>query len=348
MGVMGEVVKALGRDLPYRGASEFNCLCRHLLLGKGDITQSLAFAEADATVPRKVVETLKAAVGVGSVGDALWAGNLTFRGIIQGYVESLSSISFFDRALSDNSFVKVEMAGAPIVITTTAATGSTIGELAPTPLTQMAFSAPTVSLRKTITEVVISNEVARNPANTRHIGRELLRATAKAVDTAAIADIIAAGTSSATSGPTVAQLAADIKTALTAISIGQQSRLYWVLNATLAVSLAARVAGSTGNWDLTPSGGTLAGIPVVVSDAVPSGDLVLVDASRFAAFSDVVQLAASQEALVQMSTTPDSPAVASTVMVSLFQQNMTALRATRWWGIENLTSTASATITGMS
>jgi hypothetical protein len=65
------------------------------------------------------------------------------------------------------------------------------------------------------------------------------------------------------------------------LEIGQESRLYFVLNAALAASLSARLAGSVG-WDLTPTGGTLAGVTTVVSSGVPTGNLVLVDASRFA------------------------------------------------------------------
>jgi hypothetical protein len=348
---MGEIVRAAGKvggtDYPYKGSTEFNQLCRFLLLGRGDIMEAAASAEADSTCPRKVVEVLKAAVATGTVGDALWAGNLTFRGVIQGYVESLSSISFFDRALSDNSFVKVEMAAAPVVITTTAATGSTVAELAPLPISSMAFNAPSVALRKTITEVVTSNEIVRNPANTRHIGAELRRSTAKAVDTTAIAHIVSSGTSTATTGGTVANLITDLQSMFVDIEIGEQSRLYFVLNAALAAGLSARLAGSVG-WDLTPTGGTLAGVPVVVSSGVPTGNLVLVDASRFAAYSDVITLDASEQATLAMSTTPDSPPVASTTFVSLWQHNMTSLRSTRYWGLAAMTTTAATTTTGMS
>ena len=75
---MGEVVKALGRvggsDLPYRGAVEFNCLARHLLVGAGDVMMARASAEADSTCPRRVIEVLKSAVTAGSLADPTWAG----------------------------------------------------------------------------------------------------------------------------------------------------------------------------------------------------------------------------------------------------------------------------------
>jgi hypothetical protein len=86
---------------------------------------------------------------------------------------------------------------------------------------------------------------------------------------------------------------------------------------------------------------------VVVSSGAPTGSLVLVDASRFAAFNTTITLAASQTATVQLNTAPDSPPTSSTSLVSLFQSNMVALRAVRYWGLQPLTSTAASTTTAM-
>jgi hypothetical protein len=44
----------------------------------------------------------------------------------------------------------------------------------------------------------------------------------------------------------------------------------------------------------------------------------------------MVTLDASREASLQMDSAPDSPATASTVPISMFQQNMVALRAERY------------------
>jgi hypothetical protein len=350
MDVMGgEVVKALGRrDLPYTGGVEFVSLCRHMLIGKGSPSEAHASAEADPATPRRVVEALKAAVTAGSLADPTWAGALgnPVRPIVAAYIESLASISFFDFAWTNNAFVRVEEAGQKVVITTTSATGSTVAELAPTPLSQMAFAAPAVSLRKTITECVLSNEVVRDPNNARHIGRELQSAVARAVDVSALATIIAAGTSNVSIGNSVANLVTDIQAMFNSIAVGEQSRLFFILNSALATSLSARLAGSVG-WRMTPRGGELAGVETIVSSGAPTGNLILVDCSRFAAFNSGFTLAASQEATTQMSSTPDSPPVPSTVTVSLFQHNLTSLKATRYWGLQALTSNASATTTGM-
>jgi hypothetical protein len=192
-----------------------------------------------------------------------------------------------------------------------------------------------------------TNELARNPASTGLIGRELQRSLARTVDTSALATIIAAGTSTPTLGGTVPNLISDLQSMFIDVEIGEQSRLYFVLNSALAVGLSARLAGSVG-WELTPTGGRLAGVDVVVSNGAPIGSLILLDASRFAGYSDTITLDASEQATLQMNTAPDSPPTASTPLLSLWQHDMVALRATRWWGIQNLTSTAAATTTGMS
>ena len=126
------------------------------------------------------------------------------------------------------------------------------------------------------------------------------------------------------------------------IEIGQQSRLYFILNPALAASLSARLAGSVG-WTMTPRGGQLAGVDVVVSAGAPAGNLILVDASRFAAFNNTITLAASDKALVQLNSSPDSPPTSSTAMISLWQHNMVQLRAVRYWGFVNLTTTCAST-----
>jgi hypothetical protein len=79
------------------------------------------------------------------------------------------------------------------------------------------------------------------------------------------------------------------------------------------------------------NGGTLNGVEVVTSANVPAGVMVLLLPSEiFVADDGNVVIDASQEASLQMNSTPDNPATASTVMVSLWQNNMTALRAERF------------------
>lgn len=331
----------------YRGSTEFNSLLRHFLCGRGDLVAALDSAQADKTCPARVREVLKASVAAGSLADPVWAGTLgEYQRIVSAYVESLSSVSAFDRILSDGAFMRVPP-GSVISITTQAAVGSVISEGSIVPISSLTLSAPKINLQKALALVVVSDALARDPAATGLIGRELQRSVAKATDTAAIAAIVAAGTSTPTTGPTLNQLIDDIRAMFNAIAIGDDSRLYFVLNSALAAALSARAAGSAG-WDLRPIGGTLAGVDVIISSGAPTGNLILIDASRFAAASDTITLDTSMQASLQLNTSPDSPPTGSTTLVNLWQHNLVGAKAARFFGIQALTANASATTTGMS
>jgi HK97 family phage major capsid protein len=96
-------------------------------------------------------------------------------------------------------------------------------------------------------------------------------------------------------------------------------------------------------------GGTLLGIPVIVSENVPSTTgsptegypLILVKADDILLADDgQVVIDASREASLQMGSAPDSPTTASTIMVSLWQQNSIAIKAERFINWTKRRSTA--------
>ena len=333
----------------YSGSVEFNSLVRHMLAARCDLRTALQGAEADPGCPVRVREVLrKTSVAAGSLSDPVWAGGLSeYSRIVAAYVESLASVSFFDRALSDGSFVRVPP-GSLVSIVTQGAVGSVVDEGGVAPVSSMTLAGPRLVERKAVASVIVTNELAANAGATSLIGRQLQSEISRVTDVTAVAAIIAAGTSAATAGGTAANLITDISASFNAIAIGEQSRLYFVLNAALAASLSARLAGSVG-WAMTPTGGTLAGVPAVVSSGVPTGNLVLIDAGRFAASSDTITLDVTRQASLQMSSTPDSPPTGATVLVNLWQENKTGLRAVRFFGIQALAgTTASHVTTGMS
>jgi hypothetical protein len=97
------------------------------------------------------------------------------------------------------------------------------------------------------------------------------------------------------------------------------------------------------------NGGNLLGIPVVASENVPSTTgsptegypIILAAASEILLADDgQVTLDASREASLQMETAPDSPSTASTIMTSLWQQNMIAIKAERFINWTKRRSTA--------
>jgi hypothetical protein len=81
-----------------------------------------------------------------------------------------------------------------------------------------------------------------------------------------------------------------------------------------------------------------------VSDAAAAGVLLLFDASQVAVSSGTIELDRSNAATLQLDTAPDSPPLTSSPYVSLWQQNMSALRAERFFGVSRLRTTAAASI----
>ncbi|MCT5858522.1 phage major capsid protein, partial [Pseudomonas aeruginosa] len=108
------------------------------------------------------------------------------------------------------------------------------------------------------------------------------------------------------------------------------------MTATMALSLSLMVnaLGQPEFPTITMTGGTLNGLPVIVSEFVPtdsSGSIVaLVNASDiYLGDESGIDLSMSTEASLQMDNAPDNPTTSSAVLVSLFQRNLVAFRAER-------------------
>jgi hypothetical protein len=96
--------------------------------------------------------------------------------------------------------------------------------------------------------------------------------------------------------------------------------------------------------ELGPQGGVISKIPVLVSDAVGSGHAYLIDASSIGANPGEIALQEFGEGSLQFESTPDSPASASTAYVSLWQQNLVALRVERYFVVERLRTSSVAAV----
>jgi HK97 family phage major capsid protein len=104
----------------------------------------------------------------------------------------------------------------------------------------------------------------------------------------------------------------------------------------IRISLLRNALGQKEFDGMGPGGGSLEGIPVVTSENIvtagsPAGSLIVaINAPEILLADDgAVQVDMSREASLQMDSAPDSPPTASTIMVSLWQRNMVALRAER-------------------
>jgi HK97 family phage major capsid protein len=107
----------------------------------------------------------------------------------------------------------------------------------------------------------------------------------------------------------------------------------------MRLSLMRNSLGQKEFMDITLNGGTLEGIPVITSENIVSMGgsptdgypIVAINAPEILLADDGgVEVDISREASLQMNDSPDSPETTSTILVSLWQRNMVAIRAERF------------------
>lgn len=237
------------------------------------------------------------------------------------------------------------------------ATVNWVGQGAPKPLTADTFDNITLDLAKIAGIIVITDELLRlsTPSAEMLIRNDLARAivqfmdqqfvdpTKAAVTGVSPASITNGVTPVTATGTTGAALRADLRTLVNtflAANLQVTSAVFVMTQQTaMSISLMTNSLGVLEFPQINMNGGTLLGIPVVTSENVPSTggspadgySIILMNAADILLADDGdVTIDASREASLQMDTAPDSPATASTTFVSMFQQNMTAIRAERF------------------
>jgi len=237
----------------------------------------------------------------------------------------------------------------------TAASVSWVGEGHVKPVSAMSFDSISLGYTKIAGIVPVTEELFRfsNPAIETLVRDSLLQAVAQlsdfdfldptktAVAGVSPASITNGATSHTASGATSDALRADLGTILSSYAAANMGMagLVLVMKPSLAVrlSLMRNTLGGRDFPDINMGGGSLEGIPVVVSENIADGGsspptnlIIAINTPEILLADDgAVSVDISREASLQMDTAPDSPAVAGTVTVSLWQHNMVALRAER-------------------
>ena len=162
----------------------------------------------------------------------------------------------------------------------------------------------------------------------------------------------------------------DLRGMLEAVDLTAESRPFWAASPAIAIRLAT-IGGATAVAsppvqtglrlfpDAQPTGvSSLLGYPLVVSGAVPSNRLWLLDAARIAAAADPVELAVSEQASIEMSDTPtmaatgpgspDAPVGSSGAFISAFQANASVARAIAYIGASVLSGTPAVALESIS
>lgn len=203
------------------------------------------------------------------------------------------------------------------------------------PLSKASLDGDTLAPMKVATLVVATEEAMRaNPSTELVLLDDMKRAVSESLDeafldpsNAGIADEMPASvTYGVTPVSSTGDPAADIAR-LVAVFGGDFSAAYFITDPTTAtqIALARDAGGSFAFPDAGPRGGSILGIPLLVSRGSPldssGGQLALIDPTGIAANLEGIRVQTSGETSLQMRDDPEDP---TTSMVSLFQTNSVA------------------------
>lgn len=321
---------------------------------KGNIMQALEISKQWQDSTPEVCEVLRSAVSAGTTTDTTWASPLVvYQNMANEFVELLYPMTIIGKI---NGFRRVPF-NVKVPRQTTGASVNWVGERSVKPVSSQAFDQLSLGFAKIAGIVPVSDELLRfsSPSAEAIIRGDLAAAVAQFMDSefidpsnAAVTNVSPASVTNGVTpvtatGITAAALRTDIKTLMATFLAANLSPAdcVWVMTnqQALAISLMVNSLGQPEFPGVTMNGGTFVGLPVIASENVPSvGDsptdgsrIVLLKASEIMLADDGgVTIDMSREASLQMDTAPDSPATASTVLMSLWQNNLTAFKVERY------------------
>lgn len=367
----------LARFVMCQAASKGNADLAHRLAkthyGENDrVVRALEFL---ATKGTDFEQVMKNAVNAGTTLDATWAGPLVqyqnFAGDFVDYLRPRTILGQFGNgnvpALNRIPF-NVRIFGQ-----TTGGDAYWVGEGAPKPLTKFDFTATELRWFKVAAIAVMTKELIRfsDPSAERLVRDSLANAVIARMDADFIdpsnagssnvkpASITHNATNFASSGNDASAVRCDIQTLWQPFIDANNTprNAVYIMNSrtALALSLMVNPLGQPEFPGITMNGGTLNGIPVIVSDFVEtnsdgSSNVILANASDIWLADDgQVNVDASDQTALQMLDNPtnNSASGTPTSMVSMFQTNSLAVRAERFINWARRRSSGVAYLTGV-
>jgi HK97 family phage major capsid protein len=285
---------------------------------------------------------LKAAVAPGSTTDPAWAGNLVpaVQNIANEFLELLRPATILGkipnlRRVPFNTSVPVQTAGGSY---------GWVGQAKPKPVTKLGFGLAKLDMSKASGIIVLTEELVRtsNPSAEAVCRADMIAGIAAFLDLQFIDPAVAAvanvNPASVTNGTTPIASAGDplkdvqhLLGALAAANIPLAGSVL-IMSETnaLALGFARDALGNKVFPGVGVTGGTIEGIGVVTSNAAGTNVIALQPSTVLYADDGGVAIDVSREASVQMDSAPAAPPDATTVLVSLWQNNLVGLRAERF------------------
>jgi HK97 family phage major capsid protein len=341
MGSIGELNRAVSLD---SGGNDLVKAWKLLAAARGDLDLARRAAAEPGTSSRvrEVIQSAavtKAGVSVIGLSDALaW-----YKPLADGFFASMAEFSALAKIFNVGDFYSVPLRTI-IPIINTPPGGDSSGEAFAKAMSSASFSSQKLEPSKSTSTVIVTNELARSasPAAMAQMSRELRRAAGIEADRHFLAILAATSgiTTAASTGVTASAVLSDLTGRLTALTIGADSRLWWIVPPKLFKELS--LLQGTGGYLMVNN--KIGQISVAPSDAAGTV-ATLIDAKQVAVGLETVNINVSSEATIELD---DNPTSTDYKLVSLFGSNLTALMAEVWYGCLGLRSTAITTLTGYS
>lgn len=351
------IVKSVKNEEPGIGFAKFALA---MYAGKGDVSSAKAFAEHKFSNDARLQGIMKAAVAAGTTTDPTWAGNLVELNTLSSeFIEFLRPRTIVGQ-FGTNGIPALRRVPFNVRIPgkTGSGTAAWVSEGFAKPVTSSGYDARELKWAKIAAISVITEELARfsDPSIQALVRDDLAEAVIERMDVDFINPAKAAGTGASVSPASVTNGVTPIQSSGTdADSIRADIAALWaqadetnlptgsavyITDAKTArqLSLLRNPLGSVEFPGVTMTGGNLDGIPVIISNYVPSdsgGSLfILAFASEiYLADDGVVTVDISREASILMDSAPNMNSgtpTGSAQLVSMFQTNSMALRAERY------------------
>lgn len=238
-----------------------------------------------------------------------------------------------------------------VPVRTAAGTFGWVGEAAAKPVTSETFSSVTLRWAKAAGIIVITQELARfsNPSAEAIIRDSMVESLTRFFDTefvsanAEVSNVSPAGilngiASTGTTGTSMSAFRTDMNNMLNNFTANNVDPTGIVLLMSATQALALSLAVTDLNVRLFPNisvgGGDLLGFPVIVSENVGTKIIALKASDILVAEDPGVRVDVSDQATIEMETAPavgeQSPPSTQSVLKSMFQNNLIALRAEQY------------------
>ncbi len=319
--------------------------CQALAVSRGSTMQAVEYAKRWQDSTPEVELVLKAAVAAGTTTDATWAGPLApMKPLTDEFLALLRPATILGKV---PGFVRVPF-NVSVASQTGGGTYQWVGQGAPKPVGKLAFATITLGVTKCAGIIVITEELARTstPSAEEVIRRDMVAGIAAYLDqqfidpaVAAVAGVAPGSVTNGvtpitTAGATPANARTDVAAmanAMTALNISTAGAVL-VLSETnaLAFTNALNPLGQPLFPAMSQQGGTIMGYQAITSQVAGTTVALIQPNQVLYADDGGVTIDVSREASVQMDTALDSPPLATTILTSLWQNNLVGLRAERF------------------